>query len=161
MPLNQKGRKLIKMITEQHGLKFKGLSQSGILHYSLTDRARVQHFKSTLRKYKLHYRAEDTQRAEETGIYTLKIRTEQDHQRLKLRRKYNKVNKKKTKGSKGKGSKGKGGVPGALALVATTVEAKTYDANDVRTELGLSIVDWEELQDANFAQHLTSTLLIF
>jgi hypothetical protein len=104
-----------------------------------------------MRKYKLHYRAENTQQGEETGVYTLKIRTEQDHQRLKLMRQKHKVNKKKSKGKGGKG--GKGGTPAALGLLTASV-----DATDIRKELGLSIVEWEDLQDSNFAQYLTTVI---
>jgi hypothetical protein len=153
MPLNDKGRKLIKVLTQQHGLKFQGLSQSGVLHYSLTDKARVQAFKSTLRKYRLHYRAENTQQSEETGVYTLKIHTEQDHIKAKLRRQKEKLHKKK---SKGKG-KDKGGVPRALALMAEVVTAQPTDA-DIRKALGLSIVEWDKLQDANFAHVLQTAI---
>ena len=137
------------MLAEQHGLKFHNITDSGILHFSATPKARMKAFKSFLRKYKLHYRAERTQEGEESGVQTMKIRTDRDHKLMKLQRKKHQINKnKKTK--KNRPSKSIG-----LIMSGLKVEA---DPKDIKEELDLSNSDWSKLEKAGFTSFLHMTI---
>lgn len=149
MPLNNKGKQLIKQITTQHGFKFHDLSDSGILHFSQTPKARLNSFKSTLRKYKLHYRLEKTQESEETGIYTMKIRTDRDHKLLKMQRNKKKINKPKSKAKAAPANK-----PMGLLMAGF----KSSDAKDIRKELDLGNSDWVKLESVDFTKFLHMTV---
>lgn len=150
MPLNAKGKNLIKMISGQHGLKFRGISDDGILHYSLTDQARMKAFKSTLRKYKLHYRSEKTQKSEESGIHTMKIRTDRDHQIMKKMRGKNKIKKEKGDSENKKPSASRN-----LGLLMAGVDIEAFSSGELREHLGVDTISWTKLQRTGFIKYLT------
>jgi hypothetical protein len=154
MPLNQKGKRLIEHLSAQHGLQFHDLSDSGILHFSPTSKARLEAFKSTLRKYKLHYRLEKTKESEETGVFTMKIRTDRDHKLLKMQRQKAKINKNSKKPDRATKALQKPKAPGLL-LASTS---RSYDDKDIRDALGLSLSDWKEFQDLEFIKFLYMTI---